>query len=553
MPQIEDFDNILADLSRDYNDPEIMIKGFGYFLKHFMMEDEDTVPDPFGCETIFIESLLACGNDQFYDDFPLIAKDFFTHEYANLEKYKRRLYTEDPFRYMEPENAWRVKVLYLILEASNRGSAYAKGLLINIYSTYFRREYRQLRKFRKVTEGDVRSLSGGYEETDFSPMTMARILCMAKVMDIEIDSSCNFIYEFFNKGVNESENRKFPEYPRFPEDAFDKAGNELRQLYPSIRDQNKAFRRLDKFVRLVLKDGGHPDDYLNITVESDEQRRIYLQRTVMLLKHAFPKDEIPGPVFSADTVPLYAMIMHLIGNVFDDLGILEESADQVLGIDDGDYYDNFPPLFRPEKTKEVSQEKKIELKPASPVIQKTDTSVSQEELIAEIQDLQSRLHQEEGRSTHFRELYKKEQDERQNLEKIQREYESDHEELAALREHLYHLTEYDQEVPEADVAGMEDAIKNLRIIIVGGNDNWVKKLRNEFPNWTFISPSVSGSIDAHMVDKADYVYLFTDTLGHTNYYKFMNAIREAEVPFGYMHGVNIKKNIRQVYEDTQGD
>ena len=273
----------------------------------------------------------------------------------------------------------------------------------------------------------------------------------------------------------------------------------------------------------------------------------------MLLKHAFPKDEIPGPVFSADTVPLYAMIMHLIGNVFDDLGILEESADQVLGIDDGDYYDNFPPLFKPEKTKEISQEKKIELKPASPVIQKADNSVTQEKLIAEIQDLQSRLHQEEGRSTHFRELYKKEQDERQNLEKIQKEYESDHEELAALREHLYHLTEYDQEVPEADVAGMEDAIKNLRIIIVGGNDNWVKKLRNEFPNWTFISPSVSGSIDAHLVDKADYIYLFTDTLGHTNYYKFMNAIREAEVPFGFMHGVNIKKNIRQVYEDTQGE
>lgn len=48
---------------------------------------------------------------------------------------------------------------------------------------------------------------------------------------------------------------------------------------------------------------------------------------------------------------------------------------------------------------------------------------------------------------------------------------------------------------------------------------------------------------------AERVYFFTDTMGHSNYYKFMQVVRDHKVPFSYIHGVNIESNIRQIYEE----
>ncbi len=33
----------------------------------------------------------------------------------------------------------------------------------------------------------------------------------------------------------------------------------------------------------------------------------------------------------------------------------------------------------------------------------------------------------------------------------------------------------------------------------------------------------------------------------------MNVIRERKINFGYIHGVNIEKNIRDIYEDFEED
>lgn len=33
-------------------------------------------------------------------------------------------------------------------------------------------------------------------------------------------------------------------------------------------------------------------------------------------------------------------------------------------------------------------------------------------------------------------------------------------------------------------------------------------------------------------------------------YQFMKAIREKKVDFGYIHGVNIEKNIRDIYREV---
>lgn len=53
-----------------------------------------------------------------------------------------------------------------------------------------------------------------------------------------------------------------------------------------------------------------------------------------------------------------------------------------------------------------------------------------------------------------------------------------------------------------------------------------------------------------IVEKADHAFFFTDTISHSRYYQFMKAIREKKVDFGYIHGVNIEKNIRDIYREV---
>ena len=53
-----------------------------------------------------------------------------------------------------------------------------------------------------------------------------------------------------------------------------------------------------------------------------------------------------------------------------------------------------------------------------------------------------------------------------------------------------------------------------------------------------------------IVKNTDRVYFFTDTISHSTYYRYMNVIREHGVDFGYIHGVNIEKNIRDIYRDV---
>ena len=121
--------------------------------------------------------------------------------------------------------------------------------------------------------------------------------------------------------------------------------------------------------------------------------------------------------------------------------------------------------------------------------------------------------------------------------------------LTALREFVYNSTEDTPPTVNIPISEMKKAIAAKRITIVGGNENWVKKLRQEFPNWKFVSASVSSTVDNMSILKAERVILFTDTLGHSNYYKFMQTIQSHHIPFSFLHGVNIERNIIQIYDD----
>lgn len=186
------------------------------------------------------------------------------------------------------------------------------------------------------------------------------------------------------------------------------------------------------------------------------------------------------------------------------------------------------------------------------VAQVSSGKAAEEDYLKEISELRQRLREKERESRYFIEQYNQEKQKLSELQEVLKKQENDHEELIALRNYVYEISEDAEEYSKQGIDEMKAAIKDRRIVIIGGNENWIKKIRNEFPKWRFWGANVSGAVNSTNVCSAERVYFFTDALGHSNYNKFMKVVREHKIPFSYIHEVSITANIAQIYKDLEG-
>lgn len=40
-------------------------------------------------------------------------------------------------------------------------------------------------------------------------------------------------------------------------------------------------------------------------------------------------------------------------------------------------------------------------------------------------------------------------------------------------------------------------------------------------------------------------------MSHGTYYRYIQLVREQNIPFGYIHGVNIEANVAQIYREME--
>ncbi len=170
----------------------------------------------------------------------------------------------------------------------------------------------------------------------------------------------------------------------------------------------------------------------------------------------------------------------------------------------------------------------------------------------EIDALRVELHRLENNEKALRDTIAQKDKIIQEQDALIQEYKEDQDELTALRNHVYSLTQDDTEAAPVSFSAMKAAIAFLRIVVIGGHDNWTSKMKQEFPDWTFIRPGASGTADKALVKNADKVYFFTDTISHSVYYRYVQIAREQKVPFGYIHGVNVNMNVAQIYREMEG-
>ncbi len=525
------------------------------FFKHLMrlkmkmagMSDEErTSPDTFGCDSIFLEHFVTI---QMSDDFSLIARDFLLHEFQNVREHEMVRFLEPDSRTDWPERMFHKYVLNMMMNAVNYGSVYTKNLFLYLYKTYYRKEYQQIKRFSKLSIGELMGLATN-DRGEISHIAFARILAISKMYGIDISPECDFIYLFLN---DLHERHIFePDWGFMDEmtDLYAEGLNEVEKYFESEEEMYDLRYKYETFIETVLRSEGYVEDYVMLFNESDNGIEDRLARTINILKKIYKDKQ-----FTKDEIMMFASIMEAVDalmSVADDVD--NKLNDVIYGEKGTDYYEEYPPFFKAEevmrgKSEPAKQIRPVKVKTPAENEQPDSPKYKEETLIADIDALHRKIHEQEGNIKVLRGEIAEYRKLAEENRKLKEQLDSDRKELVALREHVYSLTENDEADITVSVDEMKEYLNSLRVIIVGGHSNWRQKMKQEFKDWVYIEPSVSGTLEASVVDKADYVYFFTDTISHSTYFKYMNIVKEHGVDFGYIHGVNIDNTIRKMYKE----
>lgn len=514
-------------------------------------EEERLSPDPYGCEKLFVEFFIT---DEMRDDYPLIVRDFLRHEFNNVENFEDLAYFDLDAGNDTPEGLFNKFVLNIIVDAVNSGSAYAKALVLQLYKTYYKKEYKALKRFSSISARELISVA----EPDGNSLSMgsytvniARVLFIVKLSSIQLRDDCSFIYAFLNDYVDRMDS--FPRYSFADKiaDVYDDSVKEIEERF-DIDKLYKIEDKMSKFLGSVFLWLGFSPDYAEWCDLTYNGIVDHLATTLAILKKTYPKSD---KEYSAEELVLYSIILHCAGAATGNHEFMIDELRKVFyGPDDDGFYEDNPPLFHPEDIQykdPKAQNEPMQPVKTAPISAKEEPLYSEKRLLEELDTLRRKVHKLEADNNNLRvDLSEKRKVDEDN-KNLRTQAERANRELAALRSYVYNLTEEDSPVKSESVEQMKLELKSKRIVIVGGHTNWVSKLKKEFPGWDFVSPEAGATSAVALVEKADKVYFFTDTISHAKYNQFVNAVRERKIPFSYIHGVNIEKNIRDIYKNLK--
>lgn len=516
-------------------------------LDEHLMEDENYTPDTIGADMYFVESFLTPDMEE---DFPFIVRDFVKKGLSNFDPNHFLFYGNEYFEDLTFIESMTERYMSIMYSMAKSGDEYAVALFRYLYQTYHRKEYKVLKRFRSISCSEVMSIA---EECKFKSEAMSRVLCMCPLMDISINKDCSILYIFlsqrFLEWQEEAEERISELY--FKDGLFQRCKQQVEEwigntpLYSNAGDKLlKTYHEANELSHLILRYHGFSEDYLDRNMMSMDGLVFELAKCLAFLKTFDPKRD-----YSFDEVQKCAVLYTAITAICDQANDLNEYLSIALDLNQS-ILDEYDPLFNPDKINVTAKSKERFMEKSHILANEKASPDSSKALMKEINELRMKLHMEEQKAKHFKSSLDEQMKINTELSEMKDEMESMRQELIALREHVYQSSEHDSSLIQLSEDEMCRQIEDKRIVIIGGHSNWTSKLKNKFPNWIFLAPKPSGSVDGNVIVNADYVYFFTDFIKHSTYYKYVNIARDKGVPFGYIHSVNVAANVRQIYDET---
>lgn len=517
-------------------------------------EAERVAPDTHGVDGIFIRSGFISFDMSV--DFPVIAREFLKNVPSAIQEDDSARYAEAGYSDSDPETSFNRKILSKMLYAARSGDEYTVKLFRYLYQRYFKREYKQLKRFRTMKSSEVMALAEEYDrEFDYTDR-ISRILTISRFYNIRIDPDCSFLYLVLAESNSDMEKRNEKERRfRYEDEEFKASMKRLDAILEEEEndEEQNLYNRLDvyndheQFKQKALQYLGYNREYISWSCDDYVSKRT-LAVTDMILKRCFPKRQ-----FNFEELQHYASDYISICAITTISEHSDDYLDTVLGhlpdyiLDESDFQPgDFAPVLSGGKASLVVGKKE---ETGSASVTPIQATYDQAELLKEIEGLREKLHDKEYAFQNMREQYMEQKNRLKSAGFYEDKYREEHAELVALREHVYALTDSDIPSDECGLDEMVSKISGKHLVIIGGHDNWVNKLRSLFPKWTFVNSSSTTSISDSILDHADYVYFFTGVMKHHVYYRFINLVRERQIRFDYIHSSNTNNNISQIYHD----
>ncbi len=160
-----------------------------------------------------------------------------------------------------------------------------------------------------------------------------------------------------------------------------------------------------------------------------------------------------------------------------------------------------------------------------------------EEALKDLNKYKCLFEQEKQKNKDLKEALKKAQKAEKELKKLQ-----------GLFDKVEKEQEKVEEEPKITYDEMVNAVKDVNLLIIGGHPNWHSRLSGIFKNITIIKSNEYNG-DYNVIFNSDYIYFFTNHIGHGVYNKALDMMREHGISYGYINNTNLEQNVAQIYED----
>ena len=180
---------------------------------------------------------------------------------------------------------------------------------------------------------------------------------------------------------------------------------------------------------------------------------------------------------------------------------------------------------------------------------------SKEEFKKEIDELKRSISEQKEELARYRsqmhDATKAIEEQKKQFDVIKAKYDADSLELAELRETIYNIqnsTELELEVQ--NIVPHFPYTSKKKIIIVGGYEKWIIAMKRYIPNAIYINPS-SLNFDVTLIKNADVLWLQTNAMPHSLYYKIIDRARSNNILIKYFSFPSAKKCAVQIYMDEE--
>ena len=537
------------------------------YIDDLSLENESDSED--GIEFYFVNEFIT---GDLRVEISAIAKDFFTNcadVCRQVDEKKDELHAVDYFTGDYDKSSYNINMIgdqfallliHYMYYGAKLGNEFCKKQLITLYRTFHKKEYNSIKRFSKLRGYDVFDILGD----DMTDGSAARIIIMSRFLGIEMEKDRNFevICKLTNKHLRESipkekyskiydddyhdeDCKAFDSNLSIAEDIVNKYLTTYKKDIATIKSciRNTAYRYFSINEKLYnmdiinswLRDGSI---FVTNTVEAvanalSDPDYEYDYTDPQVIKDASDDERFQ----MLNELMMASLINFMMQEIF--AGNLSVTFDNWFLFKD----DNHSKLYKP-----MAADKDVDKDKDKPDDCKQNEPDDRADLIAQINELKSQVKMQESEISSLRGENKRVKSLQRELDKLKYESADDKKELAALRSFVYELDkESETETAKNNIENMKKALKNKRLTIIGGHQNLVNYLKQEFPDWTYTATEVRSDIPLSKLVNQDLTVFCAEHICHAFYYKYLHMTRKNNLKIGYMQGSNINQIITQLY------